>query len=202
MEISSNVPASPMELSIDSPFSFIVGGVSLSLAPLTLHDYITVNKKVHKSLIALSYYDLLDANKKGNETSEIQSIIEKNGIDKSHISYLANVIIELCDELSPIKRFKLYSKWNMKHWWNPKKWVWDFQQWLERNLSVNQLISLVSYFVRYSSEVKKKIVRSLTEGIESATQDPKVTTYHSTDEESMWDSLSPGGIADIAVAHG
>jgi hypothetical protein len=166
MEVRSEVPATEFDLANERPFEFTIDKYFFTVQPLSLHDYYAIEKKLNMVLSALYYYGV-DLNK------DLATFLK---IDSEHITNIKNseniikILIRLLQPINPIQRAKMIMGFNLKYRYKPSKWVWSLYGWLEKKMSLSQVQDLASWFMRYCSELKKKIFLTLRQGIESATK--------------------------------
>lgn len=145
--IQSNVPASDIELSTNQPFRFTVNGVGFEIPPLSLDQYMMLEKEIHQSIYAILFHKNLCTKRalKTLITDDMKGIVRA----RSLVSIIAGLI------LKNQSRWKLFQDHG----------IVSLQRFLGKNISLDETINVASHFMRYCAEKKNELSQILQEGI-------------------------------------
>lgn len=194
MHVLSNIPVSDRDQLTEQPFTFVVEGETFTIKPLSLRTYLEVERRIHHSLFDMIH--LQDSARQEALHQFFTNVTVPTESQPDRNVQADSILLIMIDCLDPEPVWRIAHRLfrhNRKRWFAPSKWVWNRRNWFEKNLSLNQLIALVSYLVRYCTEKKTELLSLCLKGIGSATNENK-TTSPSSDSESPLDFLSPGGL--------
>jgi len=199
-KILSTVPASGQDFILDEPFKFTLQGQPFEIKPLSLADYIFLERKLNTSLAALVYY-------RTAYDQELQTMLSMENCDLKTVLDRSESLVEiLCRILTPISEgdlaglivqhnqiFGLIADKSI----DPESdYSTRLKAWLDHHLALPYLIDVASHFLRYCAEFKKKLFIIVERGWASAststTNDESETKSASSPLDRVLDSLEIG----------
>lgn len=186
--VQSNVPATDLELVENRHFQFTVGGVDFSMKPMSGKQARESDENI-RNICLLLYYSEFTVDQivettfvKRDDVDESPPSAEKLQTLKKKLENTLSLSQLIVNNLDPIPFWQVWKvcyRHNRKVWFSPKNWFFSLQGFFDFYLPVHAegqktIYDILSYFKRYSTEVKKKVFQILQSGeIGCLTKDQK-----------------------------
>ena len=163
LEIDSNVPASDSELIGNSPFCFKAGMLDCIIKPLTLKDYLYLEKTTHDSIYLTAFW-------RAKFDADLATLFKMDKATVKRAKNLAKITSRLLEPLPFKSIVRAIINHNKHYKTQPRRWILSLKGYFEAHLPMEDLKQILSYLARYSAEKKTELLQMLQQGLGSLTQ--------------------------------